>query len=56
MTLAAFAFVLGGVMGFLLAALMVSGPSTTEDELHRANHQLQCDLADAREQLDRSRT
>jgi len=53
MTLAAFAYLLGGVMGFLLAALMVPGPSTTEDELREVNHKLACQLADAREQLAR---
>jgi len=53
MTLAAFAYALGGVMGFFLAVLLLSGPSTTEDELALANHQLACQLADAREQLAR---
>lgn len=53
MNLAAFAYLLGGLMGFFLAFLLLSGPSTTEDELREANHKLACALADAREQLAR---
>lgn len=53
MTLAAFAYVLGGVMGLALALLLLSGPSTTEEELHQANHHLQIELANAKEQLER---
>ena len=53
MTLTAFAFLLGGAMGMTLMCLLLSGPSTTEEELMLANHELACALADAQEQLAR---
>lgn len=43
----------GAFIGMLCMALFKVGPSTREDELALANHQLQIELANAKEQLAR---